>query len=52
MNPSSSKLMASIQNYEAGKMLNPEHEARVKQMREKINDIVIAPFNKGAWSLL
>ena len=52
MNPSSSKLMASVQNYEAGKMLNPEHEARVKQMKEKINDIVIAPFNKGAWSLL
>jgi hypothetical protein len=52
MNPSSSKLMASVQNYEAGKMLNPEHESRVKQMREKINDIVIAPFNKGAWSLL
>jgi len=52
MNPSSSKLMAGIQNYEAGKMLNPEHESRVKQMREKINDIVIAPFNKGAWSLL
>ena len=52
INPSSSKLMASIQNYEAGKMLNPEHDARVNQMREKINDIVIAPFNKGAWSLL
>jgi hypothetical protein len=52
MNPSSSKLMASVQNYEAGKMLNPEHEERVKQMKEKINDIVIAPFNKGAWSLL
>jgi hypothetical protein len=52
MNPSSSKLMASVQNYEAGKMLNPEHEARVKQMKDKINDIVIAPFNKGAWSLL
>jgi hypothetical protein len=44
--------MASIQNYEAGKMLNPEHDARVNQMREKINDIVIAPFNKGVWSLL
>ena len=52
MNPSSSKLMASVQNYEAGKMLNPEHESRVKQMKDKINDIVIAPFNKGAWSLL
>ena len=52
INPSSSKLMAGIQNYEAGKMLNPEHDARVNQMREKINDIVIAPFNKGAWSLL
>ena len=52
MNPSSSKLMASVQNYEAGKMLNPEHESRVKKMKDKINDIVIAPFNKGAWSLL
>lgn len=52
MNPSSSKLMAGVQNYEAGKMLNPEHESRVKQMKDKINDIVIAPFNKGAWSLL
>ena len=52
MNPSSSKLMTGVQNYEAGKMLNPEHESRVKQMKDKINDIVIAPFNKGAWSLL
>jgi hypothetical protein len=52
MNQSSSKLMSSIQNVEAGKMLNPEHEARVQKMREKINDIVIAPFNKSAWSLL
>jgi len=52
MNQSSSKLMSSIQNVEAGKMLNPEHEARVQEMRGKINDIVIAPFNKSAWSLL
>jgi hypothetical protein len=52
MNQSSSKLMTGIQNVEAGKMLNPEHEARVQKMREKINDIVIAPFNKSAWSLL
>jgi len=52
MNPASSKLMASIQNYEAGKMLDPLHEARVQEMKGKINDIVIAPFNKGAWSLL
>lgn len=52
MNPSSSKLMASIQNYEAGKMLDPLHEARVQQMKDKINDVIIAPFNKGAWSLL
>jgi hypothetical protein len=33
-------------------MLNPENEARVQEMRGKINDIVIAPFNKSAWSLL
>lgn len=52
MNQSSSKLMSSIQNVEAGKMLNPENEARVQEMRGKINDIVIAPFNKSAWSLL
>jgi hypothetical protein len=52
MNQSSSKLMSSIQSVEAGKMLNPEHEARVQKMREKINDIVVAPFNKSAWSLL
>jgi hypothetical protein len=52
MNPASSKLMASIQNYEAGKMLDPLHEARVQQMKDKINDVIIAPFNKGAWSLL
>lgn len=52
INPASSKLMSSIQNYEAGKMLDPLHEARVQQMKSKINDIVIAPFNKGAWSLL
>ena len=52
INPASSKLMASIQNYEAGKMLDPLHEARVQEMRGKINDIVVAPFNKGAWSLL
>jgi len=52
INPASSKLMASIQNYEAGKMLDPLHEARVKEMKNKINDIVIAPFNKSAWSLL
>lgn len=52
MNPSSSKLMASIQNYESGKMLDPLHEARVQQMKGKINDVVVAPFNKGAWSLL
>ena len=52
MNPASSKLMASIQNYEAGKMIDPLHEARVQEMKGKINDIVIAPFNKGAWSLL
>lgn len=52
MNPASSKLMANIQNYEAGKMLDPLHEARVQEMRGKINEIVVAPFNKGAWSLL
>jgi hypothetical protein len=52
MNPASSKLMASIQNYEAGKMLDPLHEARVQEMKGKINDVIIAPFNKGAWSLL
>jgi len=52
INPASSKLMSSIQNYEAGKMIDPLHEARVQQMRSKINDIVVAPFNKGAWSLL
>ena len=52
INPASSKLMSSIQNYEAGKMLDPLHESRVQQMKSKINDIVIAPFNKGAWSLL
>lgn len=52
INPASSKLMSSIQNYEAGKMLDPLHEARIQEMRNKINDIVIAPFNKGAWSLL
>jgi hypothetical protein len=52
VNPASSKLMSSIQNYEAGKMLDPLHEARVQEMRGKINDIVVAPFNKGAWSLL
>jgi len=52
INPASSKLMASIQNYEAGKMLDPLHEARVQEMKNKINDVVIAPFNKSAWSLL
>ena len=52
MNPASSKLMSGIQNYEAGKMLDPLHEARVQQMKSKINDVVVAPFNKGAWSLL
>ena len=52
MNPSSSKLMSSIQNYESGKMLDPLHEARVQQMKGKINDVIVAPFNKGAWSLL
>ena len=52
INPASSKLMSSIQNYEAGKMLDPQHEARVQEMKKKINDVVIAPFNKGAWSLL
>jgi hypothetical protein len=44
--------MSGIQNYEAGKMLNPEHEKRVNEMKAKINDIVVAPFNKSAWSLL
>ena len=52
MNVGSSKMMANIQNYEAGKMIDPLHEARVQQMKGKINDVVIAPFNKGAWSLL
>jgi hypothetical protein len=52
MNVGSSKMMANIQNYEAGKMIDPLHEARVQQMKDKINDVVIAPFNKGAWSLL
>lgn len=52
INPAASKLMSSIQNYEAGKMIDPLHEARVQQMKSKINDIVVAPFNKGAWSLL
>jgi hypothetical protein len=52
INPASSKLMSSIQNYEAGKMLDPLHEARVQQMKSKINDVVVAPFNKAAWSLL
>lgn len=52
MNEPSSKLMASLQTVESGKMLNPEHEARVKEMKGKINDIVVAPFNKSAWSLL
>jgi hypothetical protein len=52
MNQGSSKMMANIQNYEAGKMIDPLHEARIQQMKDKINDVVIAPFNKGAWSLL
>jgi hypothetical protein len=52
INPASSKLMSSIQNYEAGKMIDPLHEARVQQMKNKINDVVVAPFNKAAWSLL
>jgi hypothetical protein len=52
MNPGSSKMMANIQNYEAGKMIDPIHEARVQQMKGKINDVVVAPFNKSAWSLL
>lgn len=52
MNQASSKLMTGIQNYEAGKMLDPLHEARVQQMKSKINDVVVAPFNNGAWSLL
>ena len=52
MNESSSKLMANIQNYEAGKMIDPKHEARINEMRGKINDVVVAPFNKSAWSLL
>jgi hypothetical protein len=52
MNESSSKLMANIQNYESGKMIDPLHEARINEMRGKINNIVIAPFNKSAWSLL
>jgi hypothetical protein len=52
MNPASSKLMASIQNYESGKMIDPLHEARIQEMKGKINDVIVAPFNKGAWSLL
>lgn len=52
MNESSSKLMANIQNYEAGKMIDPKHEARINELRGKINDVVVAPFNKSAWSLL
>lgn len=52
MNESSSKLMANIHNYESGKMIDPLHEARINEMRGKINSIVIAPFNKSAWSLL
>jgi len=52
MNEASSKLMAQFQVVDTGKMLNPEHEARVKRMRDQIKDIVVAPFNKSAWSLL
>jgi len=52
MNEASSKLMAQIQTVDTGKMLNPQHEARVKRMRDQIKDIVVAPFNKSAWSLL
>ena len=52
MNPASSKLMASIQNYESGKMIDPLHQARIQEMKGKINDVIVAPFNKGAWSLL
>jgi hypothetical protein len=52
MNEPSSRLMAQSQSVDTGKMLNPEQDARVMKMREKIKDIVIAPFNKSAWSLL
>jgi hypothetical protein len=52
MNEPSSKLMAGIQNYEAGKMIDPLHEARINEMKSKVNDLVVAPFNKSAWSLL
>ena len=52
MNQASSKLMSGIQNVEAGKMLNPQHEERVQKLRNNINSIVVAPFNKSAWSLL
>ena len=52
MNQPSSKLMARLQKVDSGKMLNPQHEARVREMRSKINDIVVAPFNKSAWSLI
>ena len=52
MNESSSKLMANLQTIDSGKMLNPQHEAKVREMKSKIKDIVVAPFNKTAWSLI
>jgi hypothetical protein len=31
---------------------DPAYEKKVQEFRDKINDIVIAPFNNTAWSLV
>jgi hypothetical protein len=52
MNAASSKQMSAAAEVQSAKMINPEHEQKVRDMKTRIDSIVIAPFNKNAWSLI
>jgi hypothetical protein len=52
MNPASSKFMSGASSVDEDLLKDPEHQKRVDEMRKKINQIVVAPFSKSAWSLV
>lgn len=52
MNPASSKFMSGASSVDEDLLKDPEHQKRVDEMRKKINQVVVAPFSKSAWSLV
>ncbi len=52
VNGVSAKFMSSATPVTGSALNDPAYEKKVQEFRDKINDIVIAPFNNTAWSLV